>query len=309
MPYRKAWAVAYQRDRAAGRARYVDAEPSRARLAELSAAGVPLRTLARAARLSDTAVRAILTGSRQHVQSSSATRIAQLTVTGVYDGQDGGHVPRVGAVRRVQALMALGWRHEDLAAAGVSGTPGLLTRPGQLVTLRRWRQVHEVYDRLSMLPGPSPQTRGWALARGYAPPLAWDEDVIDDPAATPRGEARRGPGAEVFDEVAVRRTLDGPAAGPPLTGPERAEVVRALTEAGASDARIARRLGATDRTVLRIRHRHDIASGRPPPRMPRPVAWAQAAAATARPGLPALPGPGAGGAARSPGRSVQVGGR
>ena len=38
MVYRKAWEVAYQRDRAAGRARYVDAEPTRARLAELAAA-------------------------------------------------------------------------------------------------------------------------------------------------------------------------------------------------------------------------------------------------------------------------------
>ena len=33
MPYRKAWEVAYQRDRAAGISRYVDAEPTRTRLA------------------------------------------------------------------------------------------------------------------------------------------------------------------------------------------------------------------------------------------------------------------------------------
>ena len=48
MVYRKAWEVQYQRDRARGQTRYVDAKPTRSRLAELTAAHVPVRALAAA---------------------------------------------------------------------------------------------------------------------------------------------------------------------------------------------------------------------------------------------------------------------
>lgn len=49
MTYRKTWEVAYQRDRAAGRARYVPVEPTRSRLGELAGAAVPMRLQAAAA--------------------------------------------------------------------------------------------------------------------------------------------------------------------------------------------------------------------------------------------------------------------
>jgi lambda repressor-like predicted transcriptional regulator len=116
--------VDYQRDRGEGRRRYVDAEATRARLAKLTATGVPLRALARAAGMSDTAVKAILDGSRRHVQRATAERISAASLRRVYTGQVSGHVPRVGAVRRVQGLMAMAWRHQDLAAAGVPNTAG-----------------------------------------------------------------------------------------------------------------------------------------------------------------------------------------
>ena len=166
MVYRKAWEVAYQRDRA-----------------ELAAAHVPIRALARAAALSDTGVKAILDGSRTHVQQLTAARVAKTSLRGIYTEQPSGHVPRVGVVRRVQALMAMGWSHHELGQAGVPNTARLLTGTGNLVTIQRWREISELYDRLSMTPGPSPQTRGWAKTLGYAPPLAWDEDTIDDPRA------------------------------------------------------------------------------------------------------------------------------
>ena len=54
--YDKAWNVAYRRDRDAGRRRYVDAAPVRARLRSLLDAGVPLRTLGRVTGLSATTV-------------------------------------------------------------------------------------------------------------------------------------------------------------------------------------------------------------------------------------------------------------
>ena len=154
-----------------------------------------------------------------------------------------GHVPRVGAVRRVQALLAMGWSHHEIAAAGAANTPRLLTGDGDLVTVQRWRQVRDVYDRLCMTPGPSPQTRGWAKALGYAPPLAWDEASIDDPGARPQGDANTGPGARVIDLVAVRRTVDNPGVSPPLNRAERTMAVRALAAAGASESADRRPVG------------------------------------------------------------------
>ena len=79
MVYRKAWEVAYRRDRAAGRSRYVEAEPTRVRLAELAAAHVPIRALSRAAGLSDTGVKAILDGTRSQVQQSTAARVEAIS--------------------------------------------------------------------------------------------------------------------------------------------------------------------------------------------------------------------------------------
>ena len=289
MAYRKVWEVAYQRDRAAGRMRYTDAGPTRARLARLLKAHVPVRALARATGLSDTGVRAILDGSRAHVQRATAERVAGLSLQRVYSAQATGHVPRVGAVRRVQALLAMGWSHHELAAAGAGNTPRLLTCDGDLVRVQRWRQVRDVYDRLCMTPGPSPQTRGWAKALGYAPPLAWDEASIDDPGARPQGDANTGPGARVIDLVAVRRTVDNPGVSPPLNRAERTMAVRALAAAGASDPQIADRLGVSDRTVLRWRQREQMPAGRPAPRTPPAggVEWAEVAAASVRRPTPA----------------------
>ncbi len=99
--------------------------------------------------------------------------------------------------------------------AGVPNTARLLTGTGNLVTIQRWREISELYDRLSMTPGPSPQTRGWAKTLGYAPPLAWDEDTIDDPRSRPHGNGGEHASGQVIDMVAIRHTLDEP--GRPAT--------------------------------------------------------------------------------------------
>lgn len=279
MVYRKAWEVAYRRDRAAGRTRYVEAEPTRVRLAELAAAHVPIRALSRAAGLSDTGVKAILDGTRSRVQQSTAARVEALSLRTLYSSQATGHVPRVGAVRRVQALMAMGWSHHELAAAGVPNTARLLSGTGHLVTLERWREVCEVYDRLSMTPGPSPETRGWAKSLGYPPPLAWDDDAIDDPTARPHHQDTSSLHARVVDMVAVRRALDGRNQATGLTAPERSVAVRTMAARGQTDPQIADRLGVSDRTVLRWRQREGVPAARTPAAAHE---WAGAVDATRR---------------------------
>lgn len=95
-------------------------------------------------------------------------------------------VDSVGVVRRRQALAVMGYGLPELAPHfGVSprAVSNYMSR-GRVhrSTLARWRQV---YDLLSMTPGPNGKARVDALRRGWVPPLAWDDDTIDDPDATP----------------------------------------------------------------------------------------------------------------------------
>jgi hypothetical protein len=99
-------------------------------------------------------------------------------------------VPAHGAHRRIRALQALGWSLRDInvelgCANRHTGFASTLLGEATILasTLER---VIAVYDRLSMTPGPSNLARAKAAAKGYPPPLAWDEDAIDDPRACPR---------------------------------------------------------------------------------------------------------------------------
>lgn len=265
MNYNKAWEVAYNRDRARGQRRYVPADATRSRLQHLADAHVPLRAIARATGLSDTAIGQLVAGRHDRVQRNTAERIATLTLADVL-GQAGGNVPSIGSTRRIQALMAIGWRKVDLEAAGVPSAQ-LVTRDRALVSAEGWRATRDVYERLSMTPGPSQTCRDRARARGYAPPLAWDEDTLDDPRATPQVDSLT---PAPVDVVAVDRVVASARAGLGcdtslrLTQQERVEATRQLAAHGSSDAEISEAFGVSDRTVLRLRHQHDIAPGVPP---------------------------------------------
>lgn len=256
MVYNKAWEVQYARDRASGRRRYVDADPTRATLQRVVDANVPYRAISRACGLSDTAVGNIVDGRNTHVQRATAQRIDALTLSAIYD-QAHGTVPSIGVQRRVQALMALGWPKQELEAAGIPSAQ-LVTRPRSRVSVEGWRQVKGVYDELSMTRGPSELTRSRAIARGHPPPLAWDDDTLDDPRATPHQGTGTG---FVLDNVAVARAVGShPKVAPiPLTPPEQLATVRELTTRGTSVADIAAMVGTSDRTVLRWRKKHDLA--------------------------------------------------
>ena len=100
------------------------------------------------------------------MQRATAARVRHLTLTTLYASVSSGHVPRVGAARRVQALLALGWPHHELGAAGITNSAQIIGAPGDLITVQRWRQVRDVYDALSHDPRPVP-------ARPAAGPPSW----------------------------------------------------------------------------------------------------------------------------------------
>jgi hypothetical protein len=106
--------------------------------------------------------------------------------------------------------------------------------------------ITRVYDELSMTvpqddeAGRSPRAgrihdrqRRLAARRGWAPPLAWDDDTIDDPAATPATGARERAWSTRHDETVVERILAGEW-DLQSSRPEREEVVARWRTAGRS---------------------------------------------------------------------------
>lgn len=104
-----------------------------------------------------------------------------------------GYGPAIGAIRRVQALCALGWTIEALAdelGVAVGTVQRLRAGASSRVAVTVARSVREGYDRLSMTPGPSARTAAAARSQGCFPPLAWDD--IDDPTEQPDPAQVRG---------------------------------------------------------------------------------------------------------------------
>ena len=105
-------------------------------------------------------------------------------------GQWNGRVDSTGTARRLQALVAIGYTQtylwDRLTGDGKrQNCHNLLTQDRPTVNAETARKVAELYDELSMTPGPSDRSRRKARYYGWAPPLAWDEDEIDNPEAHP----------------------------------------------------------------------------------------------------------------------------
>lgn len=127
----------------------------------------------------------------------------------------------VGAQRRIRALVAMGYSVQALSELTGLSVPKLSTLPSdQVVPSEVWSVINDVYDQISMTPGPDEQVRNAAREQGWATPLAWDDDEIDDPRARPHSPR----GIRGIDEAAVYRRLCGEWRLP-LTLAEQAEIV------------------------------------------------------------------------------------
>jgi hypothetical protein len=108
----------------------------------------------------------------------------------------------VGVGRRLRAMIAIGWTEGDLAYR--------LNWPVQMVAdaLADARVpagadyvVARFYDRHSMTPGRSMASRERASALRWAPPLAWDDDELDDPNGCPQNGWSRRQSRQRFDDL------------------------------------------------------------------------------------------------------------
>lgn len=153
----------------------------------------------------------------------------------------------VGARRRVEALAWVGWSQVRLAALlGMDETNlSRIIRKENRITAGNAAKIAALYDRLWDTQPPADthgqrisvsKTRNDARRQGWAPPLAWDEGTIDDPAATPQHQVQGRHLATLHAE-------------------DRAEIVNTLTRARKSAAEIADLIGVATRTVVRDRSR------------------------------------------------------
>ena len=137
-----------------------------------------------------------------------------------------------GPRRRIQGLVWAGWTGRQLA--GLSGlTEQAISRlalgVSTTVAPATARAVEDLYDRAWQGPRrPSTASRRRAIRAGWAPPLAWDDDTIDDPTARPEGIRPR------------RREQES-----------HTDSILELHEAGVQPERIALLLGIHRRTVYR----------------------------------------------------------
>lgn len=172
----------------------------------------------------------------------------------VLDTPDRCQIHATGTARRIQALLRLGWRLQDIAdRLDVTRSAVHAWTRATRITAVNARRVAAVYDELSMTPGPSRISA--SRYAHFPPPLAWDDDEIDDPAATPHLDAPAPDPIDVVDDVVIARAL----AGQPVhvtTFAGRRQLVHVLTAHARTAAEIANLLGITPRTVTRLRSAH-----------------------------------------------------
>lgn len=189
MTYDPAYSKRWRLERERGLTRSTDATPARIHIEQLHMEGASYRAIADAAGLSVQAICRIRDGQKT-LRKPTAKAIIAVRYEDLFDRDRADKfVPKIGACRRIRALMAIGHRAQDIAAA----VPGLnwhnvhnvLNQPGQWITHQRYQQIVTAYDALWSTPGTSRHVLSRAAVAGWAPPLAWDDDTIDDPNAYP----------------------------------------------------------------------------------------------------------------------------
>ncbi len=177
----------------------VPVETLAAHLAWLSTQTVGWERAAALAGVGRTTIEQILYPSTPRRGTTPRVAAAVLAVLPTLDDlADAAPTPAAGTQRRLQALMVLGWSLTHIQrACALSALGRVLTR--DLVTARVARSVRDFYDAHWQAPpaaGPREQsaidrTRARAERAGWLPPLAWDDDTIDDPDLLAPAAARR----------------------------------------------------------------------------------------------------------------------
>lgn len=149
-------------------------------------------------------------------------------------------IDATGSRRRLQALMAIGWPSRELALriGRDGGSLGTLTwgQTHPRITTKQAAAIAQLYDEIWDQAGPSEETRRRSIDKGWAPPLYWTDEEIDDPAFVPDYQPYEPP-------------------RPAKRWADRSTTITKLTQQGLSASVIAERVEVSARTVVRARAR------------------------------------------------------
>ncbi len=219
----------------AGIVTLVDAGPVKAHVAMLRAAGVGRRTIAMRAGVSQTVIDRLVGINTEkpcnRVRPETARRILAVRTVDVAPGSI---VDTTGTTRRLRCLVAIGWTQTELARRigwSVCNLNSVVMSRRPSVTVDTARMVAALYDELSMTPGPSGRARSVASRHGWLPPLAWDDEQLDDAGHEPQDVRRKG----------------GRGSGITLE-----DIEEAREQGYAGDQQVAWRLGVTRDTIAKI---------------------------------------------------------
>ncbi|MFF9287571.1 helix-turn-helix domain-containing protein [Streptomyces griseosporeus] len=193
-------------DRLAGRPRQIPAAPAAEHAKKLLERGLTVTQVAREAGLEPSTIRRLVNGQKEMLAANAAKVLAVPLDVRVSSGD----VPALGATRRIRALYALGhfnWRIAQEAGVSRDTISALAAGLWPTIKVSADDGIRAAYDRLCMKTGTSAKTRILAQRRGWAPPLAWEEEAIDDPSAVPQFDAE--PATATEGENLVARWLMG----------------------------------------------------------------------------------------------------
>lgn len=237
----------------------VDADPLRAHVRALMAAGLGRDRICELAGVSVGCMARLLYGNRDEpptarVLARTAEKLLAVQPS-LADFGDAALIDATGTRRRAQALAALGWSISEQArriGRRVKDYSPMLAR--DRVSARLARLVCALYDDLSMTPAPAgysaTRARRMAAQRGWLPPLAWEDSALDDPAAEPEQLEATAPQSDAVDEVAVEKALAG--ARIDLTDAELEVALHAGTARGEALSALSARLGMNHVAAKRL---------------------------------------------------------
>lgn len=228
---------------------YVDGNAARDRIIALTEAGMPLAQIAARIGSGKTAVQRInkhpggegLKATRRIVDAILALDPSEIHLA-YLDSPDRSLVNGAGSRRRLRSLVAAGWTQRDLAVrcGWTAEHLGQFIHDDHMrLAAASARRIAEVFADLQLAPNEAPSAYALSVARdkGWVPPMAWDEDTIDDPEACPAELAGDDGQAHIVDEILVERCVmawrtDLPA--PYVPSEDRKAVAEALLQAGAT---------------------------------------------------------------------------
>lgn len=170
----------------------VPAGEIRKHIKSLNEAGWSYRRIARASGVS--LANLFLIRKRETVRADTAAKLYSVPLDGSSTlTVKTGCVPAIGSARRIRALNAIGYSLVNISReVGITAEwlSELTTGKVEWVRIDNALSLAAAFDRLQLTPAPPSRgatyARNRAARRGWPPPLAWDEDTIDNPTAEPQ---------------------------------------------------------------------------------------------------------------------------